>query len=296
VYRAIAANKRNTWIIIFFFMVLIAGLGFVADLYVTGGGPGIVFYGVLIGAIAYVAIQYFSSGSQALSMAGARQIQKADNPRLYRIVENLAITTGLPMPKVYLVDDPAPNAFATGRDPEHAAVAATTGLLEIMDDAELEGVMAHEMAHVKNFDIRVTTIVFGLVVVVGLVVDVLARMAFFGGMRRSNNGGNPLIIVIAILAMILAPLLAALIQAAVSRQREYLADATGALTTRHPEALARALEKLGEYGRPLKKQQASMAHLWMADPIKPGVIDRMFQTHPPIGKRVERLLENKARF
>ena len=278
------------------FMVLIAGLGFVADLYVTGGGPGIVFYAVVIGAIAYVAIQYYSSGSQALSMAGARQIQKADNPRLYRIVENLAITTGLPMPKVYLVDDPAPNAFATGRDPEHAAVAATTGLLEIMDDAELEGVMAHEIAHVKNFDIRVTTIVFGLVVVVGLVADVLARMAFFGGMRRSTNGGNPLMIIIAILAMILAPLLAAVIQAAVSRQREYLADATGALTTRHPEALASALEKLGEYGRPLKKQQASMAHLWMADPIKPGVIDRMFQTHPPIGKRVERLLENQARF
>ena len=279
-----------------FFMVLIAGLGFVADLYVTGGGPGIVFYAVVIGAIAYVAIQYYSSGSQALSMAGARKIQKADNPRLYRIVENLAITTGLPMPNVYLVDDPAPNAFATGRDPEHAAVAATTGLLEIMDDAELEGVMAHEIAHVKNFDIRVTTIVFGLVVVVGLVADVLARMAFFGGMRRSTNGGNPLMIIIAILAMILAPLLAAVIQAAVSRQREYLADATGALTTRHPEALASALEKLGEYGRPLKKQQASMAHLWMADPIKPGVIDRMFQTHPPIGKRVERLLENQARF
>jgi heat shock protein HtpX len=296
VYRAIAANKRNTWIIMVLFMVLIAGLGFVADLYVTGGGPGIVFYAVVIGAIAYVAIQYYSSGSQALSMAGARQIQKADNPRLYRIVENLAITTGLPMPKVYLVDDPAPNAFATGRDPEHAAVAATTGLLDIMDDAELEGVMAHEIAHVKNFDIRVTTIVFGLVVVVGLVADVLARMAFFGGMRRSTNGGNPLMIIIAILAMILAPLLAAVIQAAVSRQREYLADATGALTTRHPEALASALEKLGQYGRPLKKQQASMAHLWMADPIKPGVIDRMFQTHPPIGKRVERLLENQARF
>ena len=200
------------------------------------------------------------------------------------------------MPKVYLVDDPAPNAFATGRDPEHASVAATTGLLEIMDDSELEGVMAHEMAHVKNFDIRVTTIVFGLVVVVGVVADILARMAFFGGMRRNNNGGNPLIIVVGILAMILAPLLAALIQAAVSRQREYLADATGALTTRHPEALASALEKLGEYGRPLKKQQASMAHLWMADPIKPGAIDRMFQTHPPIQDRVDRLRENQARF
>jgi heat shock protein HtpX len=296
VYRAIAANKRNTWFIMVFFLAIIAALAFVADAYFTGGGPGIVFWGVLIGAIVYVIIQYYASGSQALAMAGATPITKADNPRLYRIVENLAITTGLPMPKVYIVDDPAPNAFATGRDPEHAAVAATTGLLELMDDAELEGVMAHEIAHVKNFDIRVTTIVCGLVVVVGLLADVLARMAFFGGMRRNGGGGNPLMIVIAIAAMILAPLLAAAIQAAVSRQREYLADATGALTTRHPEALASALQKLGEYGRPLKKQQASMAHLWMADPIKPGVIDRMFQTHPPIGKRVERLLENQARF
>jgi heat shock protein HtpX len=295
VYRAIAANKRNTWFIMVFFLVLVAGLGYVAELFVTGGGPGLVFYGVLIGAIIYVAIQYHSSGSQALAMAGARQIQKADNPRLYRIVENLAITTGLPMPKVYLVDDPAPNAFATGRDPEHAAVAATTGLLEIMDDAELEGVMAHELAHVKNFDIRVTTIVFGLVVVVGILADVLARMAFFGGLRR-DNGGNPLILVISVLSMILAPLLAALIQAAVSRQREYLADATGALTTRHPEALASALHKLGQYGRPLQKQQASMAHLWMADPIRPGIIDRMFQTHPPIDDRIARLLKNQARF
>jgi heat shock protein HtpX len=296
VYRAIAANKRNTWFIMVFFLILVGALGYVADLFLSGNGTGVVFFGVLVGALIYVAIQYYSAGSQALAMAGAVQIQKADNPRLYRIVENLSITTGLPMPKVYLVNDPAPNAFATGRDPEHAAVAATTGLLEIMDDAELEGVMAHEIAHVKNFDIRVTTIVFGLVVVVGVVADFLARMAFFGGSRRDSGGGNPLILIVGIAAMILAPLLAALIQAAISRQREYLADATGALTTRHPEALASALEKLGQYGRPLKKQQASMAHLWMADPIQPGVIDRMFQTHPPIADRVKRLLENKARF
>ncbi|KGA05104.1 MAG: M48 family metalloprotease [Pontimonas sp.] len=295
-YRAIAANKRNTWFIMVFFLILVGALGYVADIFLSGTGTGVVFFGVLIGALVYVGIQYYSAGSQALAMAGAVQIQKADNPRLYRIVENLSITTGLPMPKVYLVNDPAPNAFATGRDPEHAAVAATTGLLEIMDDAELEGVMAHEIAHVKNFDIRVTTIVFGLVVVVGVVADFLARMAFFGGSRRDSGGGNPLILIVGIAAMILAPLLAALIQAAISRQREYLADATGALTTRHPEALASALEKLGQYGRPLKKQQASMAHLWMADPIQPGVIDRMFQTHPPIADRVNRLLENKARF
>lgn len=279
-----------------FFLALVGGLGFFIDVAMTGQGTGVIFFGVLIGALVYVAIQYYSAGSQALAMAGAVPITKSDNPRLYRIVENLSITTGLPMPKVYIVNDPAPNAFATGRDPEHAAVAATTGLLEIMNDSELEGVMAHEMAHVKNFDIRVTTIVFGLVVVVGIIADVLARMAFFGGMRRNGGGGNPLILIVGLAAMILAPLLAALIQAAISRQREYLADATGALTTRHPEALASALTKLGQYGRPLKKQQASMAHLWMADPIQPGVIDRMFQTHPPIPDRVRRLLENKARF
>lgn len=293
-YRAVSANKRNTYVIMAGFVLLIAALGFVAQL-MTGDNSGFIFWGTLVGALIYVAIQYYAAGKQALSMAGAREIQKKDNPRLYRIVENLAITTGLPTPKVYIVDDPAPNAFATGRDPEHAAVAATTGLLDIMDDQELEGVMAHEMAHVKNYDIRVTTLVFGLVVVVGLLADFLARMAFFGGMRR-NNGANPLMVILGILAMILAPLLAAGIQAAISRQREYLADATGALTTRHPEGLARALQKLGEYSKPLKRQQASMAHLWMADPMQPGVIDRMFQTHPPIPDRIKRLLENQARF
>ena len=293
-YRAVSANKRNTYIIMVGFVLLIAALAFVAQLML--GGSGFIFWGTVVGALIYVAIQYYAAGRQALSLAGAREIQKRDNPRLYRIVENLAITTGLPTPKVYIVDDPAPNAFATGRNPEHAAVAATTGLLEIMDDAELEGVMAHEMAHVKNYDIRVTTLVFGLVVVVGLLADFLARMAFFGGMRRNGGGANPIVLILGILAMILAPLLAAGIQAAISRQREYLADATGALTTRHPEGLASALQKLGDYSRPLKRQQASMAHLWMADPMQPGVIDRMFQTHPPIPDRIKRLMENQARF
>ena len=293
-YRAVSANKRNTYIIMVGFVLLISALAFVAQL--MFGGSGFIFWGTLVGAIIYVAIQYYAAGRQALTMAGAREIQKRDNPRLYRIVENLAITTGLPTPKVYIVEDPAPNAFATGRDPEHAAVAATTGLLDLMDDAELEGVMAHEMAHVKNYDIRVTTLVFGLVVVVGLLADFLARMAFFGGMRRNGGGGNPFVLILGILAMILAPLLAAGIQAAISRQREYLADATGALTTRHPEGLASALQKLGDYSRPLKRQQASMAHLWMADPMQPGVIDRMFQTHPPIPDRIKRLMENQARF
>ena len=290
-YRAIAANKRNTVFIIIVFVLLIGGLGLVAD-YLYGGGMTI-FIGTLIGATAYVLFQYFASSSQALSMAGARQIEKRDNRRLYRIVENLAITEGMPMPKVYIVNDPAPNAFATGRDPEHASVAATTGLLELMDDRELTGVMAHELGHVKNYDIRVSTIVFGLVVAVGLLADILVRMAFFGGNR---NNGNPIVLVFGLVAMIVAPLVASLIQAAVSRQREYLADATGALTTRDPEALASALQKLGDYARPMRKQNSTMAHLWISDPMKPGLIDRMFQTHPPIPDRVKRLMENSTRF
>lgn len=292
-YSAIAANKRKTVFIIVLFVIFIGAIGLLFD-FAYGGGYSI-FIGTLIGATAYTLFQYFSAGSQALSMAGARQIQKADNPRLYRIVENLAITEGLPMPKVYIVDDPAPNAFATGRDPQHASVAATTGLMEIMNDRELAGVMAHEIGHVKNYDIRVSTIVFGLVVFVGFLTDILLRMAFFGG-GRNNNGGNIIVLVLGLAAMIIAPLTAAAIQAAVSRQREYLADATGALTTRDPEGLASALQKLGDYARPMKRQNSTMAHLWISDPMKPGVIDRMFASHPPIPARVKRLIENSTRF
>ena len=291
-YRAIAANKRNTVFIIVVFVFIIGLLGLVAD-YLYGGGFSI-FIGTLVGATIYTVVQYFAAGSQALSISGAKPITKAENPRLYRIVENLAITEGLPMPRVYVIDDPAPNAFATGRDPKHASVAATTGLLELMTDRELAGVMAHEIGHVKNYDIRVSTIVFGLVVAVGFIADVLLRMAFWGG--RGNNNGNPIMLVLGLLAMIIAPLVAAVVQAAVSRQREYLADATGALTTRDPEALASALQKLGDYARPMRHQNSTMAHLYISDPMKPGVVDRMFQTHPPIADRVKRLIENSNRF
>lgn len=286
-YRAIAKNKRNTVFIILIFLIIIAGLGFVAN-YMWGDGSWGIFTGTLVGALIYVAIQYFAAGKQAVALSGGRQITKADDPRLYRTVENLAITNGMPMPKVYIVDDPAPNAFATGRDPEHAIVAATTGLLAIMDDAELEGVMAHEMGHVKNYDIRVTTIVFGLVVAIGFLADILLRMSIFGG-NRNNNNSNPIMLIVGIAAMVLAPLAATLVQAAVSREREYLADATGAMTTRHPEALASALQKLGEYGRPMKRQNTSMAHMWISDPTKPGIIDRLFSTHPPLPERIKRL-------
>ena len=291
-YRAIAANKRNTVFIIALFLIIIAALGWVASLFL-GGDPLVITGGTLVGAGVFTLIQYFAASRQALAISGAHEIQKADNPRLFRIVENLAITNGVPMPKVYVIDDEAPNAFATGRDPKHAVVAATTGLLAIMDDAELEGVMAHELGHVQNYDIRVSTIVFGLVVAVGFLADILLRFSLFGGNRNSNNngGGNPILLILGIAALLVSPIVAGAVQAAVSRQREYLADATGAMTTRHPDALASALQKLEAYGRPVRRQNTSMAHMWISDPNKPSAVQKLFSTHPPIAERVERLHE-----
>ncbi|MFD5866502.1 M48 family metalloprotease [Agromyces sp. NPDC127015] len=290
-YRAIARNKRNTVFIILFFLAIIGGLGWLAAVVYQDLTIVVV---TLVVATGYALIQYFTADRQALSMSGAIEVRsKADHPRLWRTVENLSIATGTPMPRVYVISDPAPNAFATGRDPEHAVVVATTGLLEIMDDAELEGVMAHELGHVRNYDIRLSMIVFGLVVAVGFISDMFVRMAFFG---RNNNNSNPIVMVFGLVAMLIAPLVASLVQLAVSRQREYLADATGAMTTRHPDALARALEKLEAYGRPMQRQNSSMAHLWIADPLKPGVMSRLFATHPPIADRVKRLEEMGGSF
>ncbi|MEY3028730.1 MAG: hypothetical protein RL198_127, partial [Actinomycetota bacterium] len=237
-------------------------------------------------------------GSIAVAMSGAKQISKSDNPRLYRIVENLAISQGLPMPRVYIINDPAPNAFAAGRDPKHAVVAATTGLLEIMDDQELEGVMAHELGHVKNYDIRVSTIVFGLVAAVGILADFALRMAFFAGSSRNRDSGafGLILILIGVVGWIVAWLIGPLVRAAVSRQREYLADASGAEMTRYPEGLARALQKLGEYGRPMRRVDSAMAHMFINDPVKPGLVERAFSTHPPIPKRISRLREMGGRF
>ena len=298
-YRAIARNKRNTVFTILLFLIIIGGLGWLASLIYHSYT---ILWFVIIGATLYAVVQYFLASSQALSMSGAVPITKADNPRLWNVVENLSITTGTPMPAVYVVNDPAPNAFATGRDPQHASVAATTGLLDIMTDAELEGVMAHELGHVRNYDIRLSMIVFGLTVAIGFIADIFLRMAFFGGMggNRNNNGGggggNPVIIVFGLIAAIIAPLVATLVQLAVSRQREYLADATGAMTTRHPDALASALLKLEAYGRPMQKQNTSMAHLWIANPLKPSLMSRLFSTHPPIPERVERLEKMGSTF
>jgi heat shock protein HtpX len=292
-YRAIAANKRNTVFIILLFLVVLAAIGFAINYLWGGGAEGNygVFIAVVIGAGIYTLIQFFAAGRQALSITGAREIQRADNPRLYNIVENLSITTGLPMPRVYIINDAAPNAFSTGRDPKHASVAATTGILDLMTDSELQGVMAHEMGHVQNYDIRVSTLVFGLVVAIGFIADIALRLSFFGGNNRNNNngGGNPIVLVIGLAALIISPIVAAVIQAAISRQREYLADASSAMITRNPPELESALAKLGQYGRPVARQNSSMAHMWIADPNKPGFIAKVFGTHPPIPERIARL-------
>jgi heat shock protein HtpX len=292
-YRAIAANKRNTIFIILGFVALLGGLAYAWGVY-SGDGSSVI--PIILFVLGYTVFQYFASTSIAVAMSGAVPIQKADNPRLWRIVENISISQGMPMPKVYIIPDEAPNAFATGRNPEHSVVAATSGLLAIMDDKELEGVMAHEMGHVKNYDILVSTIVFGLISAIGILADFAMRMAFWSSAGRRDNGFGALLLLVGIVGSIIAFLIGPLINAAVSRQREYLADATSAEITRYPEGLASALQKLGEYGRPMRRKSAAMAHMYISDPVKPGFVERMFSTHPPIPKRIERLKSIGSNF
>ncbi|MSY66666.1 MAG: M48 family metalloprotease, partial [Actinobacteria bacterium] len=292
------ANKRNTIIIIGVFVALLSGISLWWGSYSGNGSSALLIVGFIL---IYTLIQYYAAGKFAIASTGAIEISKAENPRLWRIVENIAISQGMPMPKVYVIPDPAPNAFASGRDPEHAIVAATSGLLEIMDDKELQGVMAHEMAHVKNYDIRVSTIVFGLVSAIGLLADFAIRMAFYSNFNRDSRDGNAAAIQLAfwavgIVAAIIAWLIGPLVSAAVSRQREYLADATSVDMTRYPEGLASALDKLGQYGRPMRRPSKSMAHMYISDPVKPGFVERMFSTHPPIGARIERLKKMGGAF
>lgn len=290
-YKAIAANKRNTVIIMAVFIGLITGIGYLVSF--MFGGDTYITYWVLAGALIYALIQYFAAGKLAVAMTGAHQIEKKDNPRLYRTVENLSITLGMPMPKVYIIEDGAPNAFATGRNPQHAIVAATTGLLDIMDDRELTAVMAHEMGHVQNYDIRVSMISFGLVSAIGILSDIVLRMLFYGGDRRNTN---PVVLIVGLVVVILAPLIATIIQMAISRQREYLADATGAMTTRDSSGMASALQKLLTYGKPMQKQNSATAQLFISNPLRPGFFARMFSSHPPLEERIKRLTNNADRF
>lgn len=286
-YNQIAANKRKTWIIMAFFAVIIGVLGWIiSNMY---GSPMFFYLAFIVGGV-YALIQYFLAAKLAVGMTGAKQIKKQDDPRLYRIVENLTIATGMPMPKIYIIEDQAPNAFATGRDPQHAIVCASRGLLDIMDDSELEAVMAHELGHVKNYDIRVMMIVFGLVSAIGFIADMIFYMMWFAG-GDDEDSPNPIFMVLGIVAALLAPFIAMMVQLAVSRRREYLADSTSALTTRYPDGLVRALEKIRDHGSVMKRQSTATAHLFFANPIKGKSVAKFFSTHPPIDDRIKRLRE-----
>jgi heat shock protein HtpX len=287
-YEQISDNKRRTFFLMFFFLAILWALGYVIGK--ATGNPGLLFFFGLF-SIGYSIISYFSGAQMALAVNRAKEIQKSDDPRLWRTVENLAITDGLPMPKVYIMDDPSPNAFATGRNYDNAVVCATTGLLQIMNDNELEGVIAHELGHVKNYDMRVNTLAFALVGVISMIADFFLRISFFGGNDRENN--NQLTFALAIVAAILAPFAATLLQLAISRRREYLADATGALTTRYPDGLASALEKIEKTGSATRVQNTSTAHMFFANPLKGHSFLNLFSTHPPIEARIKALKEMK---
>ena len=291
-YKQIAENKRRTVVIMIGFVLMV---GAIAALFAWAYGDWRIAFFVVIVSIIYAIIQYFAAGSLAMALSGAKEIQKRDNPRLYNIVENLSITTGLPMPKVYVINDEAPNAFATGRDPKHAAVAATTGLIDIMNDKELTAVMAHEMSHVKNYDIRVSMIVFGLTCVIGLISDLAFRFMFYGSRRRDNEG-SPVGYVLVLIAAVLSPLVAAIAQMAVSRQREYLADASAVNITRFPEGMIDALKKLQSHSRPMKSQNIAVESMYINDPLKKGFFNNLLSSHPPIEKRIERLEHGKKTF
>jgi len=287
-YEQISDNKRRTVVLLLSFIVLLWGLAYLISQ--ATGQRGLLF---IIGlfSLSYAVFSYFAGAKMALAVNGAKQIQKKDNPRLWRTVENLSITEGLPMPKVYIMNDPALNAFATGRNPEKSAVCATTGLLDTMNDSELEGVMAHELGHVKNYDMRVNTLAFALVGIISMIGDFFLHISLFG--RDDRREGNQLFYALALVAVILAPIAATLIQLAISRRREYLADATGALTTRYPEALADALEKIGKRGSATRTQNTATAHMFFANPLAGKTLASLFSTHPPVQERIRVLREMK---
>ena len=287
-YTQQGANIRKTWFLMAMFLVLVIAIGYAVSWYM--GNPVILYAAVIFALIMNVGSYWFSD-KIVLRMTGAKPVSREENRDLWNIVENLAITAGLPMPKVYIVNDPAPNAFATGRNPEHAVVAVTTGLLQILDRNELEGVVAHELAHIGNRDMLVMTVAVVLAGFIAILADIFMRSLWFGG--GNNRDRHPAFLVIAIVGIILAPIAAQLIKMAVSRKREYLADASGALLTRYPEGLASALEKISSHGRPMQRASHATAHLFISDPFgkegKRSITQRiggLFQTHPPAQERI----------
>jgi len=288
-YNQIDSNKRRTVILIVIFIAVILALGWLfGNLYDYGYGG--LFIAIII-STGMTLVGYYQGDKVALWTSGAKAVEKADNPYLYRIVENLCITTGIPTPRVYLINDPAINAFATGRDPEHSSIAVTVGAVEKLKNEELEGVVAHELSHVKNYDIRLMTIVIVLVGIVSLLSNFMFRANLFGGRRSSNDRseGGAILMIVGLILMIFAPLVSSLIQLAISRRREYLADASGALLTRYPEGLASALERIKLENLPTRNANNATAHLYFANPFSGRKISTLFSTHPPIDERIAAL-------
>jgi heat shock protein HtpX len=292
IYDRIDQNRRSTFILMFLFVVLVAG--FATAIGIVVGIPPQYAAIVAVPVLLFALFSYYYSTRITLAISGAQPVTKEAEPELYRTVENLCIGAGLPMPQVYVIEDGAPNAFATGRDPDHAVVVVTRGLLQKLDHQELEGVIAHELSHIGNYDIRIMTIVVVLVGIIALLADLMLRLTIYGaGARpsnRSRSGGSAAIIIyaIALLAIILTPIAAQLIRLALSRQREYLADASGALLTRYPEGLARALEKIAADPDPLEEANKATAHLYIVNPLHDhkSFLNNLFSTHPPIEKRI----------
>ena len=290
-YTEQSKNVTKTWLLMSIFFIVVIGFGWFFSFYY--GNPNILYFFVIFSILMNI-FSYWFSDKIVLTLASAKVAEKEENFNLYTIVENLSITAGLPMPRIYVVEDQAPNAFATGRDKNHAVVCATTGLLKILDKTELEGVIAHELSHIGNRDMLLSTVIVVLVGFISILTDVFRRNLFFGNLgRRRNNKGNAIFMIIGIVLSILAPFIAILIQLAISRKREFLADASGALLTRYPEGLANALRKISQSNQPMAHQSSAIAHLYIADPkgFKIGKkISGFFATHPSVEERIKALI------
>lgn len=288
-YTQQSKNVSRTWLLMSMFLVIVIGIGFFFSQYYNNSN---ILYFFVIFAVGMNIFSYWNSDKIALALNHAKQIKEQDNQELWHIVENLSITAGLPMPKVYLIEDQAPNAFATGRNKEHAVVAVTTGILGLLDKTELEGVIAHELSHIGNRDILLSTVVVVLVGFISIIANIFMRSLFFGRGRSNDREGGGILMIIGIVLSILAPIFATLIQLAISRKREFLADASGALLTRYPEGLANALVKIGKYNQPMKYANEATAHLFIANPFGRASknLSNLFNTHPPIEARVRALL------
>jgi len=287
-YNQIDSNKRKTVLLFVLFFSFVLGISvFLAEFMDYG-------YGIVVIAFLFTVttsfVSYFKSDAIALKSTGAKEITKEENPYVYRMVENLCISTGLPTPKVHIIPSPALNAFATGRDPEHASIALTTGIINALENEELEGVIAHELSHVKNYDIRIMTVVVVLVGTLALLSDLIFRMRLFGGGKKDSESGGfgGAMAIVGIVLIVLSPIIAEIIKLAISRKREFLADASSALMTRYPEGLARALEKIQSSPEKLTTANSATAHLFISNPFKGGV-SKLFSTHPPIEERIKAL-------